>query len=73
MALPGIFVLAEKNPITTNHNGKMAPIMEPSPAEIYFSPHVLKPFAIKKFRKLNMIIDRHSFPLWPSFSFDQKE
>src|SRR5688500_6418958 len=60
IALPGIFVLAENKPITTSHNGKIAPIIAPSPEEIYFKPQVLNPFANKKFKKLNTKIDCHS-------------
>ena len=73
MALVGIFDFAEKNPITTNHNGKIAPIIDPSPAEMYLTPQLLSPFAIKKFRKLSMKIDRHSFPFGHLSPFVKKK
>ena len=62
MAFAGIDFLLLNNPITTIHNGNVAPMMEPNPAEIYFTPQVDNALLNMKFRKLNIIIGRHSFP-----------
>lgn len=52
-----------KRPIMINHKGKMEPIIAPRPAEMYFTPIVVRPFERKKFKKLNTIIGPHSIPL----------
>lgn len=43
------FVWSTNMLINTIHKGKIAPIMEPRPAEIYFMPHVLRPLLKTKF------------------------
>ena len=62
MAVVGIDFLLVDNPIRTIHKGNVAPIIEPSPAEIYFTPQVESALLNMKFKKLRMIIDRHSLP-----------
>ena len=62
IALIEIFSLAVNKPITTSHNGKIAAIIAPSPAEINFTPQVVRPLLITKFKKLNIRIGIHSFP-----------
>ena len=43
-------------------NGKIAPMMAPIPAEMYFTPQVLSPLLIMKFKKLRIRTDRHCLP-----------
>ena len=62
IALRGIPSLDTKSPMITSHKGNIAPIIEPRPAEIYCTPHVLSPLLIIKFRKLRTSIGTHSFP-----------
>ena len=63
MALTGILFSLVNKPITTIHNGNIAPIMAPSPAVIlYCSANVLKPLLTIKFRKLSTRTGIHSLP-----------
>lgn len=61
IAFRGMLVLAAKSPITTSHKGKIAPMIEPNPAEMYFTPHVLSTLLNMKFRKLKTRIGSQSF------------
>jgi len=55
--------MVSNKPITTIHKGKMAPMIEPRPAEIlYCNANVLRPLLIMKFKKLRTMIGIHSFP-----------
>ena len=62
MALVGIFSLELNSPMITIHNGKMAPMMAPRPADIYLTPQVLRPLLIIKFKKHNTNTGIHSRP-----------
>ena len=62
IAFAGIFCDLN-SPMNTNHNGNIAPMMEPKPAEIYFTPQVDSPLESMKFKKLSMSIGPHSLPL----------
>ena len=50
IALLGGAVLSPSIPIMTIQRGKIAPMIEPRPAEIYFTPQVLKPLLKTKLR-----------------------
>jgi hypothetical protein len=57
----------------TSHRGNEAPMMEPNPAEIYFTPHVDKPFARMKFRKARNRIGSHCFPFGQAYPLSVKK
>ena len=57
-----LIVIAENNPISTSHKGKIDPMIEPNPAEINFTPHVDRELLKVKFKKLKTIMNHHSFP-----------
>jgi hypothetical protein len=62
IAFGGMDFLLLNNPITTIHKGNVAPMIEPSPAEIYFTPQVDSALLNMKFKKLNIRIGPHSLP-----------
>ena len=59
--------------IKTSHNGKVAPIIEPRPAEIYFNPHVESVLFKKKLRSDSISTVRHSLPLGIALPFATKK
>src|SRR5688500_18579031 len=62
MALGRSASLPVKRPMMTSHSGNMAPMMEPSPAEIYFTPQVDRALLSMKFKKLSIRMIPHSLP-----------
>ena len=52
-----------KRPMITIHNGNVAAMMAPSPAEIYFTPHVVSPLLQRMLSTLSTPITYHSRPL----------
>src|SRR5687768_13859434 len=73
IALEGKLEPALNKPITTSHNGKMAPIIAPSPAEIYFTPQVDNALLSIKFKKLSISMGYHSFPFGHAFPLTIKK
>jgi hypothetical protein len=47
----------------TSHKGKVAPMMEARPPEMYFTPQVDRALLNMKFSKVNIRTVSHSFPL----------
>ena len=56
-------ILDLNNTMITSQSGNVAPMIEPSPAEIYFNPHVDNVLLRTKFRKVSIRTVIHSFPL----------
>ena len=59
--------------MTTSHNGKIAAMIAASPAERYFTLHVVKPLLKKKLRKPSTRIGTHSFRLGKAVPFIKKK
>jgi hypothetical protein len=59
--------------ITTSHKGKMAAMIAASPAERYFTLHVVKPLLNKKFKKPRTRMGIHSFRLGNGDPFNKKK
>ncbi len=72
-AFDGIFDFALNNPMITIHNGKIAAMIAPSPAEMYLTPQVVSPLLKMKFNKLSTSTGPHSFPFGRARPFAKKK
>lgn len=72
-AFLGNGVLDLNKMISTSQRGNVAPMIDPNPAEIYFSPQVDKVLLKIKFRNVRMRIVVHSFPLGIALPFAMKK
>ena len=59
--------------MTTSHNGKIAAMIAASPAERYFTLHVVKPLLKKKFNKPRTRMATHSFRFGNGYPFNKKK
>ena len=72
MALFEIAVRERTSTIITSHNGNVAPMMEPRPAEIYFNPQVERVLLKTKFKRVSIKTVNHSIPLGMDLPFEIK-
>ena len=73
IALRGREVLDLTKIIITNQSGNVAPMIDPSPPEIYLSPQVESVLLKMKFRKVRLSMVIHSLPLGKALPLNVKK
>ena len=66
------WLLAAKSPMITSQSGKMAPMIDPRPAEINFTPQVESPLLNVKLRNPSTIMVLHSLAFGNGTRFHKK-